>query len=86
MATRLGRQTLMLNSPVGIISSAAVGGKKEAQGPLKHCFDILSEDSYFAQPSWEKAEIEMLRLSMQRCLDKARPILPSPSVSPAATC
>jgi len=71
MATRLGKQTLMLNSPVGIISSAAVGGKKEAQGPLKHCFDILSEDSYFAQPSWEKAEIEMLRLSMQRCLDKA---------------
>ncbi len=71
MATRLGNQTITLSSPVGIISSASVGGKKEAQGPLKHCFDILSEDSYFGQPSWEKAEIEMLRLVMQRCLDKA---------------
>ena len=71
MATRQGKQTLMLTSPVGIVSSAAVGGRKEAQGPLKHCFDILSEDSYFAQPSWEKAETEMLRLCMGRCLAKA---------------
>lgn len=71
MAIQQGKQTLKLTSPVGIISSAAVGGKKEAQGPLKHCFDILSEDSYFGQPSWEKAEIQMLRLAARRCLDKA---------------
>ena len=64
MAIRQGQQTVMLTSPVYIISSAAVGGKKEAQGPLKNCFDILSEDSYFSQPSWEKAEIEMLIISI----------------------
>lgn len=73
MAIRKGRQTLMLTSPVGIISSAAVGGKKEGQGPLKHCFDILSEDSYFGQPSWEKAETEMIKKSMARCIEKALP-------------
>lgn len=71
MALRQGEQTLMLTSPVYILSSAAVGGRKEAQGPLKHCFDILSEDSYFAQPTWEKAEIEMLKSCMRRCLEKA---------------
>lgn len=78
MAIKQGQQTLMLTSPVYIISSAAVGGKKEAQGPLKHCFDILSEDSYFGQPSWEKAESEMIKSCMQCCLDKAPSYSPKP--------
>ena len=78
MAIRQGLQTIMLTSPVSVISSAAVGGKKEASGPLKHCFDILSEDSYFGQPSWEKAESEMLKLCIQRCLDKAPAYSPKP--------
>ena len=71
MAIKIGQQTLMLTSPVKLLSTAAVGGKKEAQGPLKHCFDILSEDSYFGQSTWEKAEIEMLHRCMNRCLEKA---------------
>lgn len=71
MAIKTGQQTIMLTSPVKLQSWAAVGGKKEAQGPLKHCFDILSEDSYFGQSSWEKAETEMLHRCMERCLDKA---------------
>ena len=78
MAIRQGQQTIMLTSPVYIISSAAVGGKKEAQGPLKHCFDVLSEDSYFGQPTWEKAESEMLKICMQRCLEKAPPYSAKP--------
>ena len=80
MALKLGKQSIQLTQDVYIITSAAVGGKKEAQGPLKHCFDILSEDSYFAQDSWEKAESEMLRRCMQRCLEKA------PSGSPSPEC
>lgn len=71
MACRAGQQSIQLTDTVKISSCAAVGGRKEAQGPLKHCFDILSEDSYFSQPTWEKAEIEMLRRCMARCLEKA---------------
>ncbi len=78
MAIRQGKQTLRLTGTVGIISSAAVGGKKEAQGPLKRCFDILSEDSYFGQPSWEKAETQMLKLAVQRCQEKAPAYAPKP--------
>lgn len=78
MAIKIGQQTLMLTSTVKVLSCAAVGGKKEAQGPLKHCFDILSEDSYFGQSSWEKAETEMLRRCMSRCMEKA----PSHSAKP----
>ena len=70
MSIKTGQQTIMLTSPVKLQSWAAVGGKKESQGPLKHCFDILSEDSYFGQSSWEKAETEMLHRCMERCLGK----------------
>ena len=71
MAIKIGRQSIMLSNPVRVLSTAAVGGKKESQGPLRHCFDILSEDSYFAQPTWEKAEIEMMQRCMKRCVEKA---------------
>ena len=45
-------------------------GKKEGEGPLKECFDYISEDSYFGQPTWEKAESQMLRQSFQLCCSK----------------
>lgn len=67
MYKRLGRQTVCFENPPAIISHAAIAGKKEGDGPLKNCFDVVSSDSYFGQKSWEKAETEMLR----QCFDTA---------------
>lgn len=53
---RLGRQTVRFDSPPVIAAVASVAGKKERAGPLGHCFDKTSDDSYFGQKSWEKAE------------------------------
>ena len=50
---------------VCVAEGAAVGGKKEADGPLKERFDELQPDAYFGQKSWEAAESAMLR----RCFD-----------------
>ena len=61
MATRIGRRTIRLDRPPAVLGWAAVGGKKEGEGPLRHGFDRLSEDSYFGEASWEKAETRMLR-------------------------
>lgn len=61
MATRIGRQTVQLDRPPTILAYAAVGGKKEGEGPLRRGFDQISEDSYFGETSWEKAETRMLR-------------------------
>ena len=69
---KLGSQTVVLPSRPAFAATAAVVGKKEGEGPLKECFDLISEDSYFGQSSWEKAEIHMLRHSFQLCCDKAR--------------
>ena len=61
----LGAQTVQLEKQVCIAAGAAVGGKKEGEGPLRERFDEISQDSYFGQKSWEKAESTMLR----RCFD-----------------
>lgn len=53
---RLGKYTLLFERCPAILGHAAVGGKKEAEGPLAHDFDQTFLDSYLAQESWEKAE------------------------------
>lgn len=67
---RMGRQTLRLSAPPVIRGWAAVAGKKEGEGPLKACFDSVSEDSYFGEQSWEKAESRMLRDCFSLCCGK----------------
>ncbi len=59
------------NAPA-ILSSATVGGEKEAEGPLGGSFDQLSEDGdRFGMPTWEQAEGEMQRRAMTLALSKA---------------
>ena len=71
MSNHLGRQTAALESPAAVLGYAAVGGKKEGEGPLGRGFDTLSEDSYFGEASWEKAESRMLRDCFALACDKA---------------
>ena len=71
MLKRLGRQTVCFSNAPYIISSAAVVGKKEGEGPLRECFDYISDDSYFGQPSWEKAESQMIKQCFDLVLSKA---------------
>ena len=68
---KLGRQTAALSSRPRIIASAAVGGKREGEGPLKDCFDRVSADSYFGEESWERAESHMIRECFDLACNKA---------------
>lgn len=71
MQKRLGKQTVQLSAPAVIMAQAAVVGKKEGEGPLKNCFDYISEDSYFGANTWEKAETAMLKRCFETLCDKA---------------
>lgn len=62
--------------PPSIIDGAAVVGKKEGEGPLKHSFDYIGTDSYFGEKSWERAESTMLHQCLNLACDKAK-IAPS---------
>ena len=71
MGKRMGKQTVALADPPTLRGWAAVGGKKEGEGPLKDCFDQIAEDPYFGELSWEKAESRMLRICVALACDKA---------------
>lgn len=53
---RIGAQSFLLDRRPVLAAYAAVGGKKEAEGPLAADFDVLSRDTGFGQPTWEQAE------------------------------
>ena len=69
---RLGRQTVAFMNPPSIAAGSCVVGQKEGEGPLRKWFDYISDDSYFGQSSWEKAESVMLSKCFALCCDKAR--------------
>lgn len=75
MYKRLGKQTVKLQNPPAILSYAAVAGK-EGEGPLKACFDYISDDSYFGEKTWEKAESHMIKQCFSVACDKGK-IAPS---------
>ena len=72
LSKRLGRQTVRLGEPVSVVSFANIGGKQEAEGPLSSYFDELSDDSFFGEKTWEKAESAMQKKVLQRALDQAK--------------
>ena len=69
---KLGSHTFRPGQPVYLANWAAVGGKKEAEGPLGHGFDIRSMDTKFGEKTWEQAEKKMQQLALYKLLDKAR--------------
>lgn len=72
MTKKLGKQTILFSNPPVITASAAVVGKKEGEGPLSSYFDYISDDSYFGEKTWEKAESTMLKQAFALACDKAK--------------
>ena len=71
MAHKIGKQTVIIDGQIGVASSAAVGSKKEGEGPLGKNFDIIDDDSHFGEKTWEKAESKMQELACWKALKKA---------------
>lgn len=67
-----GRQSFILDHPPIITAWASVAGKKEAEGPLAHTFDIKCRDTYFGQKTWEQAEKHMQQQALKKLAEKAK--------------
>ena len=63
--------TLLFPQPPVIAAQAAVGGKKEGEGPLAAEFDELGTDNRFGQSGWEAAEKYLQLRAARLCLQKA---------------
>lgn len=70
MAKRIGKQTVAIDD-ITIISSAAVVGPKEAQGPLAKDFDVCHNDSLLGEETFEKAESRLQSQALQKAISKA---------------
>lgn len=68
---RRGRQSIVFDKHPAILSSAAIGGKKEQEGPLHAYFDFTGTDTTFKQQTWEKAERQMQFLALETAKRKA---------------
>lgn len=68
---KIGKQTVKFEKRPFIIGEAAVGGKKESQGPLCSMFDLTLKDDLYGEKTWEKAESKMLKETMLIALKKS---------------
>jgi stage V sporulation protein AD len=66
-----GHQTWIFQSKPVIIASSAVGGPFEAQGAIPNDFDILHQDTWLGQDSFEKAEKKLLEHACETVINKA---------------
>ena len=68
---RLGRQTVILPHAPKIAASAAIVGKKEGEGKLSDRFDLIEQDAYFGNKTWEQGESAMFERCLQTACRKA---------------
>ncbi len=66
-----GHQTWIFENQPVIISTGTVGGPFEAKGALANDFDLLHDDLWLEQDSYEKAQRVLLEESVTRAIEKA---------------
>lgn len=68
---KLGKQTYRMTNSVKVIGHGCVGGKKEGEGPLGAKFDFITDDGYYGEKTWEKAEAKMQKEAITRAVSSA---------------
>jgi stage V sporulation protein AD len=66
-----GKQTVKIQNPLSIVSTACIVGPKEGEGPLKKYFDDIIDDELWGEKSWEKAESKLMKETFSKILSKA---------------
>ena len=70
MSEQKMRSTVIMQSPPSVASSAAIGGKKEAEGPMGQYFDKINDDPYFSEDTFEKGESQLQKQAVEHALRK----------------
>lgn len=66
-----GKQTWIFNTKPAIISTGVVGGPFEARGAIPNDFDLLHDDMWLKQESFEKAQQTMMEEASQVAIKKS---------------
>ena len=65
---KLGKQTVAFKNPPAITSAYSIVGPKEGEGPLAKYFDIILEDEFWGEKTWEKTEAKIVKECIAGCL------------------
>ena len=67
----LGKQSIEYSNPPVVLAGASTASKKEGEGPIGSFIDHIEEDFMFAQTTWEEAESEMIRRTVDSVIKKS---------------
>lgn len=67
---KIGEQTIKLENTPKLLCTASIVGPKEMQGPLAMYFDAHTDDEYFGEKSFEKAESKLMKTCIENLLTK----------------
>lgn len=62
---------ISFENPISVLSFSATVGKKEHEGPLKEYFPDYFEDEFCGQKTFEKAEMTLQKVTVERAIKKA---------------
>lgn len=65
------KATKLFPEPPSVVTSAAVGGKMEHEGPYGHIFDKINDDPYFSLKTFEQGESQLQKQAVRIALEKA---------------
>ncbi len=71
MLRKTGKNTFWLENAPYISGFSSTVGEKEGEGPLGGCFDRVENDSHFGMDTWEQAESEMLRQTVEGAISNS---------------
>ena len=70
-AKHIGEASVKFATPPTVRATASVVGPKEGEGPLAAFFDEVSSDILFGKDTWEQAESEIVRKTVELVVQKA---------------
>lgn len=68
---KIGKQTIIFDNPPTILECASIAGPKESSGPMANHFDLTTNDEFFGESSWEKAESKFIKETVNLLLNKS---------------
>ena len=71
MIERIGRRTLRLHPAPAVLGEAAVGTKKEGEGPIGGELHHIFEDAFAGETTWEMAEAALHRKAVTLAIERA---------------
>lgn len=67
---KIGKQSIKLENTPKLLYTSSMVGPKEMQGPLSMYFEFSSDDIYFGEKTFEKAESKLMNTCINNLLSK----------------